>query len=79
MWLLIVLAIIVVAIAALIVGNRLRKLGVEEARANPYRSPASLAGQRKSGLGTWLNIVGSICLIAAVALPWLWPNASGQF
>jgi hypothetical protein len=60
MWLL-----IIVAIAALMVGNRLRKVGVEEARANPYGSPASLTGQRKSGLGTWLNIAGGICLIAA--------------
>jgi hypothetical protein len=65
MWLLFI------AIAALIVGNWLRKVGIEEARANPYGSPASLAGQRKSGLGTWLNILGCICLIAAVVV--LWP------
>ena len=65
MWLLII------AIAALIVGNWLRKVGVEQARANPYGSPASLTGQRKSGLGTWINIAGCVCLVAAMVL--LWP------
>lgn len=67
MWLIIV----IIAITSLMVGNRLRKVGVEEARTNPYGSRASLAGQRKSGLGTWLNIAGGICLVTAVTLPWL--------
>ena len=61
---------IFIAIAAFIVGNWLRKIGVEKARANPYGSAASLAGQRKSGLGTWLIIVGGICLVTAAVL---WP------
>jgi hypothetical protein len=65
MWLLII------AIVALAVGNWLRNVGIEEARANTYQSPASLAGQRKSGLGTWINLAGSICLTAAII--WLWP------
>ena len=65
MWLLIP------AIAALVIGNCLRKVGIEAARANPYGSPASLAGQRKSGLGTWINIAGGACLAAAII--WLWP------
>ena len=56
----------VCAVAALIVGNGLRKRGLEASRANGYGSAAALAGQRASGLGTWINIAGGACLVAAV-------------
>jgi hypothetical protein len=71
MWLLLISAVLIIAVASLIVGNWLRKIGIEEVRANPYGSAASLAGQRKSGLGTWLNIAGAACVVAAVVLLWL--------
>ena len=51
---------------AMIAGTILRKVGVEAARASAYGSAAALAGQRKSGLGNWLNLAGGVCLIAAV-------------
>ena len=60
------------AIAALIVGNLLRKSGIEAARTNLYGSPASLAGQRRSCLGTWINIAGGICLAVDVVRLWPW-------
>ena len=44
------------ALLALIAGTILRRLGVEAARANAYGSAAALAGQRKSGIGNWLNL-----------------------
>ena len=51
---------------AMTAGTILRKVGVEAARASAYGSAAALAGQRKSGLGNWLNLAGGVCLIAAV-------------
>ena len=54
------------ALPALIAGTILRKVGVEAARANTYGSAAALAGRRKSGLGSWLNIAGGASLVAAV-------------
>ena len=54
------------AVPALIAGTMLRKVGVEAARANAYGSAAARAGQRKSGLGNWLNIAGGACLVIAV-------------
>jgi len=56
----------VFAVAALIVGNGLRRRGLEATRANEYGSAASLAGQRASGLETWINIAGGACLVTAV-------------
>ena len=58
------------ALLALIAGTILRRLGVEAARANAYGSAAALAGQRKSGIGNWLNLAGSAGLIAAIL--WIW-------
>ena len=43
---------------------------MEAARANAYGSAAALAGQRKSGIGNWLNLAGGACLIAAIL--WIW-------
>ena len=54
------------AVVALIVGNTLRSRGLEAIRANAYGSAASVAGLRASGVGLWINILGSACLIAAV-------------
>ena len=54
------------AIIAFVVGNQLRRAGIEATRANTCRSPAALAGRRKSGIGTWINIAGGVCLLAAV-------------
>ena len=54
----------ILAFVALAVGNWLRKVGIEAARGNPYGSSASLAGQRRSALGTWLNIAGGACMMA---------------
>lgn len=61
----------VIAIAALALGNLLRRLGIEAARANAYRSTASLAGQRMSGIGNWIYIAGAFCLLVAALRPWL--------
>mgnify|MGYP001082392092 CR=1 FL=1 len=58
------------AIIALIVGNVLRKRGLEASRSNMYGSAAALAGQRASGIGTWINIAGAAALVAAAC--WLW-------
>jgi hypothetical protein len=57
------------AVLALVVGNWLRRVGVEAARANSYGSAAALAGRRKSGIGTVINIVGGVCLVIAA---WSW-------
>jgi hypothetical protein len=51
---------------ALITATLLRKAGVEAARANAYGSAAALAGQRKSSIGTWLNVAGGACVAAAM-------------
>jgi len=59
------------AVLVLIAGTVLRKVGIEAARANAFGSAAALAGQRKSGLGNWLNIAGAGCLAAAVLWTWL--------
>jgi hypothetical protein len=59
------------AAVAFIIGNLLRKSGVEAARANLYGSAAALAGQRKSGIGNWLNVAGGVCLIAGFCWSWL--------
>lgn len=59
------------ALALLTAGNLLRKSGVEAARANLYGSAAALAGQRKSGIGNWVNVAGVVCLIASLSWPWL--------
>jgi len=59
------------AVPALIIGNVLRKVGVEAARTNAHGSAAALAGQRKSGIGNWLNVAGGVILVAAVAWTWL--------
>ena len=59
------------AVPALITGTVLRKVGVEAARANAHGSAAALAGQRKSGLGNWLNVAGGVTLVAAAAWTWL--------
>ena len=59
------------ATIALVVGNLLRKSGVEAARANAYGSAAALAGRRKSGFGNWLNVAGSVCLVAGICWTWL--------
>jgi len=59
------------AVPALITGSVLRKVGVEAARANTYGSAAARAGQRKSGIGNWLNIAGGVSLVAAVLWTWL--------
>ena len=56
------------ALPALITGTVLRKVGVEAARANAYGSAAAIAGRRKSGIGNWLNIAGSACLIAGICV-----------
>jgi hypothetical protein len=61
----------VIAVIALIVGNLLRRIGVEQARANTYGSTAALAGQRKSGIGNWLNVAGGLCLVGTALWPWL--------
>jgi hypothetical protein len=58
------------AVLALVAGNALRKVGVEAARANAYGSAAALAGQRKSGIGTVLNVLGAVCLV--VSALWFW-------
>jgi hypothetical protein len=58
------------AIVALIVGNVLRKRGLEASRSNMHGSAAALAGQRTSGIGTWTNIAGAAALVAAAC--WLW-------
>jgi hypothetical protein len=63
---------LLVSIAALIIGNLLRRSGLEAARANLYGTPASLAGQRRSCLGTWINIAGGICLAVDVVRLWPW-------
>ena len=60
---------IALAAVALVAGNWLRRSGVETARANPFGSPAALAGRRTSGLGTWVNVAGAACLLAGV---WTW-------
>ena len=59
------------ALPALITGTVLRKVGVEAARANVYGSAAAVAGRRRSGIGNWLNIAGSACLIAGICWTWL--------
>ena len=59
------------AVPVLIAGTVLRKVGVEAARANAHGSAAALAGQRKSGLGNWLNLAGGVTLVAAVVWTWL--------
>jgi hypothetical protein len=59
------------AVLVLIAGTVLRKVGVEAARANVYGSAAALAGQRKSGIGNWLNLAGGVTLVAAVVWTWL--------
>ncbi len=59
------------AVLVLIAGTVLRKVGVEAARSNAYGSAAALAGQRKSGIGNWLNMAGGITLVAAVVWTWL--------
>ncbi|MEZ5830030.1 MAG: hypothetical protein R3D05_02485 [Dongiaceae bacterium] len=59
------------AALALIVGNALRKHGLEAARANAFGSAAALAGQRKSAAGSILNVIGAICVAAAVVRWWL--------
>ena len=59
------------AVPALIAGTVLRKVGVEAARTNTYGSAAALAGRRKSGLGNWLNVVGGVCVVAAILWAWL--------
>jgi hypothetical protein len=61
---------IALAAVALVAGNWLRKSGVEAARANTFGSAASLAGRRKSGMGNWINVIGSVCLVAGLC--WLW-------
>ena len=63
---------LLVAITALIVGNLLRRSGLEAARANLYGSPAALAGQRRSCIGTWINIAGGICLAVDIVRLWPW-------
>ena len=67
----IIMLLLGVALPALIAGTILRKVGVEAARANTYGSAAALAGRRKSGLGNWLNLAGTACLVAAVLWTWL--------
>jgi hypothetical protein len=62
---------IALAAVALVAGNWLRKSGVEAARANPHGSPAALAGRRTSGIGTWINMAGSLCLLAGIFWQWL--------
>jgi hypothetical protein len=62
---------IALAAIALVAGNMLRKSGVESARANAYGSAAALAGRRRSGVGTWLNVAGSACLIAGICWTWI--------
>jgi hypothetical protein len=61
---------IAIAAIALIVGNVLRRSGIDAARANAYGTAAALAGRRKSGLGNWLNLAGGACLIAAILSVW---------
>ena len=59
------------AVPALIAGTMLRKVGVEAARSNAYGSAGARAGQRKSGIGNWLNIAGGACLVIAILWTWL--------
>jgi hypothetical protein len=56
----------VLAVIALIIGNTVRKWGLEASRDNAYGSAAALAGQRASSVGTLINIAGGICLVIAI-------------
>jgi hypothetical protein len=57
---------IAIAAIALIVGNVLRRSGVDAARANTYGSAAALAGRAKSGIGNWFNVAGAAFLVAGI-------------
>lgn len=59
------------SVVVLMLGNRLRKVGIEQARANSYGSDAALRGERKSGTGTVINIIGGISLLGAILWRWL--------